>query len=136
MSTFRCHIVTPTEPVLDQQVSYVTFPAWDGQKGVMPSASPFLAKLGLGSMRVDLPGGANRWYLIEGGFAQMQNNVLTILTDRAVAAESLSVSDSEAELAAAVAEVAAGTARDAAAKRAELARARVALAKAAQGRGI
>ena len=49
MSQFRCQIVTPAESYLDEMVNYVSFPAWDGQVGVMPSTSPFLIEIGTGS---------------------------------------------------------------------------------------
>ncbi|HMN96481.1 MAG TPA: F0F1 ATP synthase subunit epsilon [Phycisphaerales bacterium] len=135
-SPFRCSIVTPTESVLDHPASYVSFPAWDGQKGVMPGQSPFLSKLGIGPMRVDFPGGGTRSYLIEGGFAQMQGNVLSILANHATPAETIAVTDAEAELTRALSETATGAERETLNRRQQVARARVALAKAVQARGI
>jgi len=96
--TFRCTIVTPAAAVFDAEVRYASFPAWDGQVGVLYGQSPQLTRLGIGPMRVDEAEGASRWYLVEGGFAQVHENVLTILTERATPAEELSVSQAEAEL--------------------------------------
>lgn len=96
--TFRCTLVTPEEQVLDEQVTYVTFPAWDGQVGIAPGRSPLLARVGIGSMRLDFAGGASRWYLLEGGFAQMLGDQLTILSDKSTAAERLIASDAAKEL--------------------------------------
>lgn len=128
------------ESVLDEEVTYVTFPAWDGQKGVMTGTSPFLFKLGLGSMRADFPTGGNRWYLLDGGFAQLQSGdgeqVLTLLTDRALPAESLSVTDSEQELTAALAEAPSGIDRTELDRRRNLARAKVSMSRAIRERGI
>jgi len=81
--TFRCSIVTPQDAVFDEEVTYVTFPAWDGQQGIMQGQSPLLTQLGIGPMRVDLADGASHWYLVEGGFAQVFDDVLTVLTERA-----------------------------------------------------
>jgi F-type H+-transporting ATPase subunit epsilon len=81
--TFRCSIVTPEDAVFDEEVAYVTFPAWDGQQGVMPGQSPLLTQLGIGPMRVDFADGTSHWYLVEGGFAQVFEDVLTVLTERA-----------------------------------------------------
>ena len=83
MATFRCTIVTPSDSLLDEQVTYATFQAWDGQKGVAPGASAFLAKLGTGAARLDLASGQSRWFVIDGGFAQMQGDALTLLVDGA-----------------------------------------------------
>ena len=105
---FRCSIVTPTETVFDGEVSYASFPAWDGQHGVMVGQSPMLSALGIGALRLDLIDGASRRYLLEGGFAQVDREVLTLLTRRATPAEKLSLEEAEAALAEANARVAAG----------------------------
>jgi len=96
--TFTCSIVTPTETVFDEDVVYVSFPAWDGQQGVMAGQSPLLSPPGTGALRVDLPGGETHWYLLERGFAQVQDGALTLLTDRVTPAGDLSVEDAEAAL--------------------------------------
>jgi len=106
--TFTCSIVTPTETVFDEDVVYVSFPAWDGQQGVMVGQSPLLSQLGTGTLRVDLPGGETRWYLLEMGFAQVQDGALTLLTDRVTPAADLSVQDAEAALAEAAARIPTG----------------------------
>ena len=98
-STFRCTIVTPTESLLDDEVTYASFPAWDGQVGIMNGTSPVLAKLGSGALRLDFPEGGSRWYLLDGGFAQFNKNELSLLSDTAVPAEQISLSEAEAELA-------------------------------------
>ncbi len=106
--TFTCSIVTPTETVFDKDVVYVSFPAWDGQQGVMAGQSPLLSQLGIGALRVDLPDGETRWYLLEMGFAQVQDGALTLLTDRVTPAADLSVEDAEAALAEAAARIPTG----------------------------
>ena len=98
-TTFRCNIVTPTESVLDDEITYASIPAWDGQLGVMIGQSPLLTKLGYGSLRLDFPEGGSRWFMIDGGFAQVQDGELTLITDQANPAETLSLEEAEAELA-------------------------------------
>lgn len=100
MSKFRCQIVTPSEAVLDEQVEYVSFPAWDGQVGVMPGTSPFLMNAGSGSLRIEF-GNGNRLYLLDGGFARMQDNVLTLLADDIIPADQIELGEAEEELSAA-----------------------------------
>ena len=97
MSQFRCQIVTPSESVLDEQVEYVSFPAWDGEIGVMNGTSPFLMNLGTGAMRIDFSSGS-RHYLLDGGFAQMQDDILTLLADDVVPADHIELKDAEREL--------------------------------------
>ena len=103
--TFRCTIVTPTESILDDEVTYANFPAWDGQHGVIAGESPLLTRLGIGSLRLDFPEGGSRWFLIEDGFAQVQENTLTLLADSATAAERITRQEAQSELAEANARV-------------------------------
>jgi len=104
--TFRCSIVTPAAAVFDEEVEYASFPAWDGQHGMMAGQSPLLTRLGVGSLRLDTPDNTKRWFLIDGGFAQVQDGSLTLLTEAATPAEKLSLEEAQAELAEANARVA------------------------------
>ncbi|MDG2029670.1 MAG: F0F1 ATP synthase subunit epsilon [Phycisphaerales bacterium] len=97
MSQFRCQIVTPSESVLDESVSYVSFPAWDGQVGVMSGTSAFLMEVGAGSLRIEF-GSGSRLYLLDGGFAQMQDDVLTLLSDAVTPADHLTLSEAQEDL--------------------------------------
>jgi F-type H+-transporting ATPase subunit epsilon len=98
-ATFRCSIVTPSLALLTAEASYVSFEAWDGQRGVMAGASPFLANLGIGAARVELADGTSKVFLIDSGFAQMQGNELTLVTDFAEDAAGLTRADAEREYA-------------------------------------
>ncbi len=82
--TFRCTVITPNSQVLDQDVTAATIPAWDGQIGLLKQRAPLLVKLGLGSMRLDVPGGKSQRLFVGGGFAQMKDDRLTLLTDEAI----------------------------------------------------
>jgi F-type H+-transporting ATPase subunit epsilon len=100
---FNCVIVTPEQQVLDQQVSQVIFPAYDGQVGILTDRAPLLAKLGIGALRLTTTGNQERVYFVEGGIAQMKDNNLTILTNEAVPAEQIDAETARAELAEATA---------------------------------
>lgn len=102
---FRCTIVTPSSAVFDEDVTYMSLPAWDGQLGVMFGQSPLLTQLGIGPLRVDLADGSSRWYLIDGGFAQISYSAATLLTERAIPAEELSEEQAREELSQANTEV-------------------------------
>ncbi len=133
---FHCSIVTPTETVFDDEALYASFPAWDGQQGVMAGQSPLLTRLGFGSLRLDFEEGGSRWYLLEGGFAEVMNETLTLITERATPAEKLSVEEAQAELAEARARVTAGGEDRARVERdQQRALAKSAIARAAAARG-
>ncbi|MFG0331450.1 MAG: F0F1 ATP synthase subunit epsilon [Phycisphaerales bacterium] len=95
---FHCSLVTPEKKLIDEEVTYASIPGWDGQIGIAPKRAALLVKLGVGSLRLDFPEGGTRWYLIEGGFAQMLGDRLTILANRAMPAEAAIESDAQKEL--------------------------------------
>jgi len=80
---FRCVVVTPEQQTLDEQVSQVILPAHDGQIGILTGRAPLLVKLGAGTLRVDPAQGHRKNFAINGGIAQMKDNVLTVLTQEA-----------------------------------------------------
>jgi F-type H+-transporting ATPase subunit epsilon len=83
--TFHCSVITPERAVLEADASFVAFPAHDGEVGILPGRAPLLFKLGIGILRVESPsvdGGEERLF-IDGGFAQMVEDRLTILTEQA-----------------------------------------------------
>ncbi|MFW6061026.1 MAG: ATP synthase F1 subunit epsilon [Phycisphaeraceae bacterium] len=97
-STFRCTVVTPEQQLLEQEVRHVSVPAWDGKVGILPHRAPLLAKLGYGELELDLSGGESERYFIGGGFVQMKDDRLTVLTDEATPADQIDRKEAEAAL--------------------------------------
>ena len=50
--TFHCTAVTPEGKVLDTEAVSAIFPAYDGQKGVLPNHAPLVTKVGIGVLTV------------------------------------------------------------------------------------
>lgn len=80
--TFRCSVITPERVVLDTPATFVAFPAHDGEVGILPHRAPLVYKLGIGELRVQTPSETQHFF-IDGGFAQMVDNKLAILTEQA-----------------------------------------------------
>lgn len=80
---FHCSLVTPEQAVLETEVTYADLPAHDGQLGIMANHAPLLAQLGKGTLTLTLPDHSKRAYHLEGGFAQMNANRLTLLSEKA-----------------------------------------------------
>jgi len=125
---FPCKIVTPTEECFDGQATYVSFPSWDGQYGMMKGLAPLLSRLAPGTLRIDTEG-ESRSYLIEGGFAHVDSEGLSLVTEGAILAEELNLEEAKAELAEANARVISDVKDRVAVERAQkIATAKVALA--------
>ncbi|HSK75839.1 MAG TPA: ATP synthase F1 subunit epsilon [Thermoanaerobaculia bacterium] len=86
--TFHCSVITPERAVLETDAIFVAFPAHDGEVGILAHRAPLLYKMGIGELRVEAPEG-NRRLFVDGGFAQMVDNRLTILTEQARAVEEI-----------------------------------------------
>jgi F-type H+-transporting ATPase subunit epsilon len=86
--TFHCSVITPERAVLEADATFVAFPAHDGEVGILPGRAPLLFKMGTGLLRVETPAGNHRFF-VDGGFAQMVENRLTLLTEQAKAVEEI-----------------------------------------------
>ena len=86
--TFHCSVVTPERAVLEIDATSAVFPAWDGEIGILPRRSALLCRLGIGVLRIDSGEETHRFF-IDGGFAQMVDNKLTLLTEQARATDEI-----------------------------------------------
>lgn len=84
-SRLQCVVVTPERTLFDELVEFVALPLYDGELGVLPGRAPLIGRLGYGELRTRTQGVARR-YFIDGGFAQVRDDVVTILTSRATPA--------------------------------------------------
>lgn len=100
----RLVIVTPEKTVFDEPVTGLRFPLFDGEIGVLPGRLPLIGRLGAGELKVSLAGGEERRFFIDGGFTQIHHGTVTLLTQRAVAADQINAAAAEAELVAAKAQ--------------------------------
>jgi F-type H+-transporting ATPase subunit epsilon len=104
--TVRCVIVTPERAVLDAITELVVLPMYDGELGVQAGRAPFVGQLAPGELRLR-SGSAVARFFVDGGFAQVRNNVVNVLTPKAMPAAD--VTGAKAEAAHAEAEAITGT---------------------------
>jgi F-type H+-transporting ATPase subunit epsilon len=100
MAQLKCIVVTPERTVLDEPADFVALPLYDGELGVAPLHSPLIGRLGAGELRVRRGQTTGRYY-IEGGFAEVLDNVVSVLTSRAIRASDLDEAAAREQLAAA-----------------------------------
>ena len=96
--TFQCSVVTPERAILECDATFAAFPAHDGEVGILPHRAALLCRLGIGVLRVKTEGEERRFF-IDGGFAQMVDNRLTLLTEQAAGAEEIDRESAQAALA-------------------------------------
>ena len=81
--SLQCVVVTPEQTELDVPAQSVTVPMFDGEMGILKGHSPLVGRLGYGVLRVKGDSGTDK-YFIEGGFAQVDSDVVSILTDKLI----------------------------------------------------
>jgi F-type H+-transporting ATPase subunit epsilon len=126
--TLRLVVVTPERAVLDEPATFVALPLYDGELGVLPGRLPLIGRLGFGELRL-VNGNVVRRYYIDGGFVQIRNNVVTILTSKAVPASQLNLAAARAVLTEALRPAATPEVQDVSLKAQQRARAQIHLAE-------
>ncbi len=124
----QCIVVTPERALLDAKADFVALPMYDGELGVLPGRAALIGRLGYGELRLR-DGNTTEHFFIDGGFAQVRNNVVTVLTPRAKKVSEIDARKAEEELEAALAPTATPEAAEAAYKAQQRARAQLRLAR-------
>ena len=78
----RVAIISPESTIYEGDADMVVAPAWDGEVGVLRGHAPMLVLLGAGEMRVTTGGSEQRFH-VEGGFMQVADDVVTVLSESA-----------------------------------------------------
>ncbi|MGD0947019.1 MAG: F0F1 ATP synthase subunit epsilon [Candidatus Binatia bacterium] len=94
---FQLRIVTPRQAVLDEEVREVTAPGSLGEFGVLPDHITFLTSLEIGALRYRTDGEPQR-LAIRGGFAEVADNVMTVLADDAMFPDDIDQQAARADL--------------------------------------
>jgi F-type H+-transporting ATPase subunit epsilon len=97
--SFQCSVVTPDQVVVECEARFVALPAHDGEMGVLAQRAAMLTRLDVGSLRIEMADGGHESLFIDGGFAEMVANRLTVLTEGAVRTDELTREGAEALLA-------------------------------------
>jgi F-type H+-transporting ATPase subunit epsilon len=85
---FQCTVITPEGTVCDELAEFAALTLYDGEIGIAPGRAPMIGRLGAGELRITHDGRIHRYY-VEGGFVEVLDDQVTVLTDRAVPAEQL-----------------------------------------------
>jgi F-type H+-transporting ATPase subunit epsilon len=84
MARLTVSIISPEKTVFEGEADMVVAPAWDGQLGILPMHAPMLVLLGEGPLRVQ-SGGQDQRFTVSGGFLQVIDDRVTVLSERASA---------------------------------------------------
>ena len=86
MDTLKLEIVTPQEVAFSDDVDMVTLPATEGQMGVYPNHERTIAMIEPGELIVE-KNGQEQFLAVGEGLVEISESRVSIVTDRAIAAE-------------------------------------------------
>jgi F-type H+-transporting ATPase subunit epsilon len=81
MSELTVAVISPEQTVYEGTAVSVVAPAYDGEVGILPGHAPMLTLLGEGVLRI----GATVRVRVKGGFIQVADNVVRVVTEQAQA---------------------------------------------------
>nr|YP_010338331.1 ATP synthase CF1 epsilon subunit [Bangia atropurpurea]UNJ18281.1 ATP synthase CF1 epsilon subunit [Bangia atropurpurea] len=98
--TLNIRIIAPDRTVWDAEAQEIILPSSTGQLGILTGHAPLLTALDIGVMRVRVD---KEWMpiVLMGGFAEIENNKLTILVNGAEEASQIDLTEAENNLEAA-----------------------------------
>ncbi|MDR2641283.1 MAG: ATP synthase F1 subunit epsilon [Planctomycetaceae bacterium] len=105
----RCLIVTPEKTVLDMEAMFVVLPLYDGEFGVLSNHLPVVARIGAGDIRIHKTTQTLQnneepvCYYIEGGFVEILDNTIVVMSLYAKSVKDLDVNSAETQLQEAIA---------------------------------
>ena len=80
----KVSVISPESVLFEGEASSVVAPAFDGEVGILENHAPMMTLLGTGPLR--LGGSGGKTFNIEGGFLQVVDNNVRVVTEKATAA--------------------------------------------------
>ena len=95
--SLNVRVITPDKVVWDAKVDELILPSSTGQIGILTDHAPLLTALDIGVMRLKSDAGWTSIVLME-GFAEVEDNKVTILCNGAEEASSIDLTTAQTEL--------------------------------------
>lgn len=83
-------VVTPSGPVVSDDVDIVSAPGYGGDFGVLANHAPFLSTIKIGGLIYKKDGKEN-YLMVSGGFCEVSNNKITFLVESAEPGQQIDV---------------------------------------------
>lgn len=97
MAQLMCIVVTPEKTAIEAATDFVVVPLYDGELGIAPGHSPLIGRLGYGELRLGHGEKAERYY-VDGGFVHVIDDMVSVLTNRAVPVKDVDPEAAHAQL--------------------------------------
>ena len=81
----RVSVISPERTLFEGEAEGVVAPAFDGEVGILTGHAPMMTLLGRGVLRLTGAGAAATRFQVEGGFLQVVDDQVRVVTERATA---------------------------------------------------
>lgn len=88
--SIHLEVVTPSGPIVSDDVDIVSAPGYGGDFGVLANHAPFLSTIKIGSL-VYKKDSKDNYLMVSGGFCEVSNNKITFLVESAEAGQQIDV---------------------------------------------
>jgi F-type H+-transporting ATPase subunit epsilon len=85
VATLTVSVISPERIMFEGAAKSVVAPAFDGEVGIMPMHAPMMTLLGKGTLRVETAEGGSQRFTVDGGFLQVAENHVRVVTENAKA---------------------------------------------------
>src|SRR6185503_1984266 len=89
-NTIHVDVVSAEEQIFSGEAEFVVLPGISGELGIYPRHTPLLTEIKPGAVRMKLPNqDREELVFVQGGFLEVQPNLVTVLADTAIRAKDL-----------------------------------------------
>ena len=89
-NTIHIDVVSAEESIYSGDAEFVVLPGVMGELGIYPRHTPLITQIRPGQVRIRIPGQQDETIIfVQGGFLEVQPNVVTVLADTAIRAHDL-----------------------------------------------
>jgi F-type H+-transporting ATPase subunit epsilon len=88
-NTIHVDVVSAEESIFSGEAEFVVLPGVMGELGVYPKHTPLITQIQPGQVRIKAPGQEEQIIFVQGGFLEVQPDVITVLSDTAIRARDL-----------------------------------------------
>ena len=88
--TIHVDVVSVSESIFSGEAEFVVLPGLMGELGIYPKQAPLITQIKPGQVRIKVPGqDEEQIVFVQGGFLEVQPDVVTVLSDTAIRAHDL-----------------------------------------------
>lgn len=89
-NTIHVDVVSAEASIFSGEAEFVVLPGVMGELGIFPKHTPLITQIKPGAVRIKVPGQSEEQVVfVQGGFLEVQPDVVTVLSDTAIRAKDL-----------------------------------------------